>query len=100
MGGIQTIFTGDFFQLPPVPDLFTRLTSNIVQDKENVSKFSKNKQTNSPKKYCFESFVWNQLFHSSNNTFVLSKIFRQNETQFASLLDGVIFQVSPNLDYY
>lgn len=55
-GGIQLIFSGDFYQLPPVPD----------KDDPETGKF------------CFESELWFETF-SPNNHIKLTKIFRQTD---------------------
>ena len=60
-GGIQVVFIGDFFQLPPV--------------KENDS-FSESN-------YCFESDVWNEL---DLQTVLLTKTYRQNEENLITAL--------------
>lgn len=59
-GGIQVIFIGDFFQLPP------------VEKEENVEK-----------KYCFESQLWNDL---DLHTILLTKNYRQNEENLITAL--------------
>lgn len=51
-GGIQVVFSGDFYQLPPVGDNDT-----------------------DSKAFCFESSLWNDTF--KNNQICLKKIFRQ-----------------------
>lgn len=58
-GGIQVIFIGDFFQLPPV-------------EKEGEEK-----------KYCFDSHVWKNL---GLKNVVLKKNYRQNEEAFIKAL--------------
>lgn len=62
-GGIQVIFVGDFYQLPPVGSL----------DDETTSKF------------CFESNLWNKTFQKENQI-QLSHIFRQNDPIYKSIL--------------
>jgi len=55
-GGLQIVFTGDFFQLPPV---------GSADDPGS-------------EKFCFESPLWNQLF-SPENQIQLKTVFRQLE---------------------
>ena len=56
-GGIQLIFSGDFYQLPPVPD---------KDDPEDTGKF------------CFETELWFKTFPLQNHV-MLTKIFRQTD---------------------
>jgi hypothetical protein len=67
-GGIQVIFIGDFFQLPP------------------VEKFSENSQTNSTAKFCFESKLWQELDLSP---VVLTKNYRQSEGNLITALSNM-----------
>ena len=65
-GGIQVVFTGDFFQLPPVgnyDDIDTQL-------------------------FCFESELWQKVFPLENNI-ELVKIFRQNDPVYIKILNEV-----------
>lgn len=57
LGGLQVIFTGDFYQLSPV-------FSNGCEKEESM--------------YCFQHILWEQLFPKSNQI-VLKTIFRQND---------------------
>jgi ATP-dependent DNA helicase PIF1 len=61
-GGIQLIFSGDFYQLPPVPE-----------NEEEETQF------------CFESPYWEITFPKSNNI-ELKTIFRQTDPQYIQLL--------------
>ena len=62
-GGIQLIFIGDFFQLPPVE-----------------------KRIEQEKKYCFESDLWKELdFHSV----ILNQNYRQNEKDLIKALSHI-----------
>ena len=63
-GGIQVIFSGDFYQLPPVGN----------DDDPDSSSF------------CFESLAWNQTFDKQIR---LVKIFRQRDSEYASILNQV-----------
>ena len=65
-GGIQLIFSGDFFQLPPV---------GIREDPE----------TN---QFCFESELWEKTF-SILCQIQLKKIFRQNDDEYATILNQI-----------
>ncbi|KAL8373775.1 hypothetical protein RB599_000815 [Gaeumannomyces hyphopodioides] len=61
-GGIQLVITGDFFQLPPVPD---------GADKRDI-------------KFAFEAATWNT---SIDHTIGLTEVFRQKDPEFASMLN-------------
>jgi ATP-dependent DNA helicase PIF1 len=65
-GGIQVIFSGDFYQLPPVGN----------KDEPDTSKF------------CFESMLWNETF-DINDHVILSKIFRQNDAIYQRILNQI-----------
>ena len=63
-GGMQIIFSGDFYQLPPVgnendPDSF---------------------------KFCFETPLWDELFPKKNQI-ILQTIFRQTDEKYAKILN-------------
>lgn len=61
-GGIQLVITGDFFQLPPVPD---------GADKRDI-------------KFAFEAATWNT---SIDHTIGLTEVFRQKDPEFANMLN-------------
>ena len=63
-GGIQVIFSGDFFQLPPVGDA----------DEPETSQF------------CFESEEWSEVFPKQNQI-TLVKIFRQQDNIYSTILN-------------
>jgi ATP-dependent DNA helicase PIF1 len=63
-GGIQVIFSGDFFQLPPVPD----------RDDADTGKF------------CFESARWSATFDCQIE---LKTNFRQSDGEFARILNQI-----------
>lgn len=65
-GGIQLIFSGDFYQLPPVGD----------RDDPPTMQF------------CFESSVWFQTFRPENHI-QLNKIFRQNDPIYQRILNQI-----------
>jgi len=65
-GGIQVIFSGDFFQLPPVGD----------KDEPDTQRF------------CFESDDWNTVFHRDNQI-QLTKIFRQTDEIYSTILNQI-----------
>jgi len=65
-GGIQVIFSGDFYQLPPVG----------------------NKDEPETMQFCFESELWNEVF-AKKNQIQLIKIFRQSDPVYASILNQI-----------
>jgi len=65
-GGIQLIFSGDFFQLPPVGD----------------------KEEPDTQRFCFESEDWNIVFHLDCQI-QLVKIFRQTDEIYSTILNQI-----------
>ena len=65
-GGIQLIFSGDFYQLPPVGD---------KDDQESTQ-------------FCFESDDWNSVFHR-NCQIQFKRIFRQTDEIYTSILNQI-----------
>lgn len=65
-GGMQVIFTGDFFQLPPV--------SNNDDPESSL--------------FCFESPIWNNLFKIENQI-ELKTIFRQTDDIYINILQQI-----------
>ena len=63
-GGIQVVFSGDFYQLPPVGD----------RDDEETSAF------------CFESDQWKSTFHKIVQ---LTTIFRQTDDKYTKILNQI-----------
>jgi len=63
-GGIQVIFSGDFFQLPPVGS----------RDEPETRQF------------CFESTEWNNVFQSENQV-ILRTIYRQTDMTYTNILN-------------
>jgi ATP-dependent DNA helicase PIF1 len=67
-GGIQLIFSGDFFQLSPIAD--------------------KSDETGNSGKFCFESPLWSSIF-SPEAHIQFTSIFRQTDPTFQAILDGI-----------
>jgi ATP-dependent DNA helicase PIF1 len=65
-GGIQLIFSGDFYQLPP------------VGDKDDLD----------TQRFCFESNEWNSVF-DRNYQIELKKIFRQTDDIYSTILNQI-----------
>jgi|694.fasta_scaffold21273_10 ATP-dependent DNA helicase PIF1 len=65
-GGIQVIFSGDFYQLPPVGDYLEPNTQA----------------------FCFESDDWFSVFHHDNQI-ELQKIFRQTDEIYSTILNQI-----------
>lgn len=61
-GGIQLVVTGDFFQLPPVPE------------------------NNREAKFAFSASTWNT---SIEHTILLTQVFRQSDPEFAAMLNDM-----------
>lgn len=69
-GGIQLVVTGDFFQLPPVPD-----------------------GGNREAKFAFSASTWNTCIQ---HTILLTHVFRQKDPQFAEMLNEMrLGKISP-----
>ena len=66
-GGIQLIFSGDFYQLPPVGD---------EDDPQSVQ-------------FCFETSLWDETFAPETNQLVLTKIHRQTEPKYIKILNNI-----------
>ena len=65
-GGMQIIFSGDFYQLPPVGN----------NDEPDTTKF------------CFESVLWNETFPQENQI-QLKTMFRQTDPKYIKILNGI-----------
>jgi ATP-dependent DNA helicase PIF1 len=65
-GGIQVIFVGDFYQLPPIGDI----------DDPDAELF------------CFESPIWKTVFKQENHI-ELVKIFRQSDIEYVDILTQI-----------
>lgn len=65
-GGIQLIFSGDFYQLPP------------VGNKDDIDTI----------RFCFESDDWNYVFHKDDQIQLL-KIFRQKDETYSTVLNQI-----------
>ncbi|SCU86730.1 LAMI_0D03378g1_1 [Lachancea mirantina] len=73
-GGIQLVFTGDFFQLPPVGE--------------------RGPSASKPP-FCFESKVWKAAFEK---TICLTNVFRQKDQELVDLLNNIRFgTVTPEI---
>tara|TARA_Y100000780_G_C13694897_1_gene421138 strand:+ start:759 stop:2108 length:1350 start_codon:yes stop_codon:yes gene_type:complete len=64
-GGIQLIFSGDFYQLPPV---------------------NKQLENTDDSAFCFQSVLWDETFEYQ---VMLDKVFRQNDEQYIELLHQI-----------
>ena len=78
-GGLQVIFTGDFYQLSPV---FSNYNEKEKEKEEGM--------------YCFQHELWDQLF-AKENQIVLKTIYRQNDELLLKVLKYVRKgQISPS----
>jgi ATP-dependent DNA helicase PIF1 len=70
-GGIQLVVTGDFFQLPPVPE-----------------------GSNREAKFAFSAASWNTAIQ---HTILLTHVFRQRDPEFAAMLNEMrLGNISPS----
>ena len=67
-GGIQLVFSGDFYQLPPV------MREEDIEDDPTAAAF------------CFESPRWSTTFHINVE---LKKIFRQTDDVYTKILNQI-----------
>ena len=75
-GGLQVIFSGDFYQLAP------------VGDRDDISKRTHN--------FCFESPIFNQLF-PNDNKICFDEIFRQTDNTYTKILNQIrVGKISKN----
>lgn len=70
-GGIQLVFTGDFFQLPPVS---SSMQSNASGEGQAI--------------FCFESETWKRCIQK---TILLTKVFRQQDNELIDILNCIRF---------
>lgn len=78
-GGLQVIFTGDFYQLSPV-----------------CSNYNEKEKEKEDSMYCFQHELWNQLF-TKENQIVLKTIYRQNDETLLKVLKYIRKgQISPS----
>ncbi|KAG5368268.1 ATP-dependent DNA helicase PIF1 [Yarrowia sp. C11] len=86
-GGIQLIVTGDFYQLPPVPDTNKdRFQGSYGGQKSNTGMVDSRSIVNTDPEalFAFEAESWSTVIES---TFLLTKVFRQKDPTFANMLN-------------
>lgn len=76
-GGIQLVFTGDFFQLPPVSKSITSSDSTKGNSNGEAEAL-----------FCFESEAWKKCIQK---TILLTKVFRQQDNELIDILNCIRF---------
>ena len=76
-GGIQLVFTGDFFQLPPV--------SKSINSNSSIRGSSNGE---GEALFCFESEAWKKCIQK---TILLTKVFRQQDNELIDILNCIRF---------
>ena len=74
-GGIQVVFSGDFYQLPPV----SKNNYNTEVEEQEQEQYDAGA-------FCFESEKWNTTFHV---TIQLKTIFRQTDLEYCKILNQI-----------
>ena len=84
-GGVQIILSGDFFQLPPIPNKFNYNSNNSnFSKRKSVSEQSKTPFLN--RGLLFQSPAFQRCAFES---FLLRKVFRQEDEHFVSILNNI-----------
>lgn len=86
-GGIQVIVTGDFYQLPPVPDTHKdrfRGSYGAKQGNTGMVDSRTSAEIDPEARFAFEAESWG---HVIDSTFLLTKVFRQKDPTFANMLN-------------
>uniref|UniRef100_A0A6B2L0S6 ATP-dependent DNA helicase n=1 Tax=Arcella intermedia TaxID=1963864 RepID=A0A6B2L0S6_9EUKA len=82
-GGVQLIFCGDFFQIPPVENQFSAWTKRRV---DYVTKDMGLAERFENKGHCFTARTWDLCFPPSSK-FELQQVFRQEDNSFIQILN-------------
>lgn len=84
-GGIQVLFIGDFYQLPPVEGV-NEVNGVNIRNNQEYSLFDDDTFPEPQRRYCFDSHIWED-FKLKN--VVLKQNYRQSETKFIKALSDM-----------